>query len=101
MTTDILFSGSDLMFQGGDLVVGRSEAQHAACILETHPAEWRQWPLLGVGISSYLLEDIALADLRHRFEVHCQYDNATVDSFQAVVTDDSLKASSVSIRYQT
>lgn len=44
----------ELQIKDGDLVVGPSDAQHGELLLLTHPGEWKQHPLTGVGISRYL-----------------------------------------------
>lgn len=100
MTTDFLLDDDgDLMMQGGDLVVGDSTAQHASLILESHPSAWRQWPLIGVGLSSFLLEDTNLAEIRHRMEVHVEYDGGILDSMDSAIEDDELTVTNLSIRY--
>lgn len=44
----------DLKIQDGDFVVEPSDTQHVKDILEAFPGEYKQFPLLGVGLLSYL-----------------------------------------------
>ena len=53
--TDILLDANyDLAIERGDLVTGESDAQHLELLLQTNQGEWRQDPLVGVGLSRYL-----------------------------------------------
>lgn len=55
---DILFESKDneydLSIQNGDFVIGNSDLQHIHHILEASPGQYRQHPLLGVGIRAWL-----------------------------------------------
>ena len=100
MTTDLLLgSDGDLMIKNGDLVVRESDPQHAGLILVSHQGSWRQWPLVGVGLSSFLLEDLDFSELRHRMEVQVQYDEAILDDFQVQINDDSFVVKNLTVRY--
>lgn len=51
---DILLDDSnDLIIQNGDFKVGESDPQHIQLIIESYIGSWKQFPLLGVGISFY------------------------------------------------
>lgn len=79
--TDILLSDSnDLAIRLGDFDLGQSDAQHLALLAGSHPGEWRQWPLLGIGIDTFLQEDASQADLKHRIAVQAEYDGAKITS---------------------
>jgi hypothetical protein len=53
--TDILLDADyDLAIERGDLVAGESDAQHLELLLQTNQGEWRQDPLVGVGLGRYL-----------------------------------------------
>ncbi len=55
MATDILLdSDGDLIWQDGDLVIGDSSEQNIENILAAQKGEFRQSPLVGVGILNYL-----------------------------------------------
>lgn len=55
MSLDILMNEqNDLQINGGDFVVGPSDQAHIDDILSTEKGEWREWPLLGVGLQKYL-----------------------------------------------
>lgn len=55
MARDILTDDSNaLQIESGDFVVGESDSQHVRHIIEAMPGEWRETPLLGVGVRRYL-----------------------------------------------
>lgn len=55
---DILFTHEegdyDLQIRNGDFVIGGSDAQHIAHILEACPSQYRQYPLLGCCLRNWL-----------------------------------------------
>jgi len=100
MPTDILLDDSgNLLHKDGDFVIGDSSAQHAKAILESHPGAFRQWPLIGVGVSDYLNDENGATEIRHKMEVHAAYDGATLDSLETVATLDGLTINDLVIRY--
>lgn len=50
----LLDEDGDLLIQNGDFVVGPSDDQHIADILQSFQGEWKQFPLLGVGLLTFL-----------------------------------------------
>lgn len=45
---------SDLLIEGGDWVLGPSDQVHLNDILASEKGEWREWPLVGVGLQRYI-----------------------------------------------
>lgn len=76
--TDILIVGGDVEFLDGDFSVGRSDEQAISIWLESSQGEWKQWPLLGVDVKKYLLDDAAATELRHRIAVQAEYDKCVI-----------------------
>lgn len=54
-TTDLLLTADyDLAItEAGDLAVGESDGQHLALLLLTNQGEWREGPLVGIGLRRY------------------------------------------------
>jgi hypothetical protein len=55
--TDIIvdpLDDNDLVVYQGDFFVESSDLQHLAHILEADTGQYKQWPLVGVGIRRYL-----------------------------------------------
>ena len=51
MSKDILLNDSgDLMVRNGDFVIGESDGQHIQHIFEAEPGDFKQSPLVGLGI---------------------------------------------------
>lgn len=55
--TDLLLddSGDLAISAAGDLLAGESDQQHVELLLRTSQGEWRQSPLVGIGLVRYLL----------------------------------------------
>ena len=55
MRTDILLDDDfDLMFENGDFATGSSAQQEVEQIGLSHPGEWKQFPIVGLGLTNYL-----------------------------------------------
>jgi hypothetical protein len=79
MITDFLLdSDGDLDIHDGDIAIGEADAQTLARLVESQQGEWRQWPLAGVGIGSFLFDDIGKTEIKHRVAVQAEYDGATI-----------------------
>ena len=50
----LLDVNGDLQIQNGDFVVGPSNNQHVADIIQSFVGSWKQNPILGVGMLQYL-----------------------------------------------
>lgn len=67
---DIIFgidageTGVDLLIRQGDFVVGPSDTQHCLHIMEAMPGQYRQWPVLGVGVRRMLLGNVTGTEKR-------------------------------------
>jgi hypothetical protein len=68
----LLDDAFDLAVEAGDLVVGQSTQQHQNLLLLLSKGELRHFPLTGVGIRSYMLDDgsigIANGAIKREFE---------------------------------
>ena len=50
----LLDDEGDLLIQNGDFIVGSSDVQHVEDIINSFVGEWKQYPILGVGLLRYL-----------------------------------------------
>lgn len=57
----LLDDDGDLLIQDGDFVVGASDVQHIEDIIQSFAGSWKQYPILGVGILTYLKSQNAMA----------------------------------------
>lgn len=65
MPNDILLDDNyDIRIENGDLVVGESTRQHQKLILLAEKGENREFPTHGVGLASWLNDDLQFGDLR-------------------------------------
>jgi len=78
MTTDLIFSENELLIVDGDLFVGESDQQHIQHIMIADKGQFRQWPLIGVGIRRQLNGSINSTDLKQEIRTQLKSDNFTV-----------------------
>lgn len=79
MPNDLLLDdGLDLMFADGDLVIGEATRQHQVLLLLTSPGELREFPMRGVGLQHWLLDDTAKGDVTRRIKQEFEADGMTV-----------------------
>lgn len=88
---DLLLNTSfDLDVNGGDLVTGESTRQHQQLLLLIEKGELREFPLRGVGLQTWLLDDQAgnlNATIKREFET----DGMTVRQISGSATNGTLK----------
>lgn len=62
----------DLLIQNGDLVIGPSSEQHQQLLLLSNKGDWRQFPMVGVGVREYLKdedENSMVGEIKEQFEM--------------------------------
>ncbi len=68
----------DLIIKNGDFVIGNSDEQHIATVVMAQKGEFKEFPALGFGATSYLKRDISemefLRDLKVQLEYEGYYD---------------------------
>jgi hypothetical protein len=72
----------DLLMENGDFVVGESTLQHQALLLLSNKGEWRQSPVVGVGLNNFLLQDGGEDELRQLVRKELERDGMRVGSIQ-------------------
>lgn len=78
MPVDLLLDDNfDILIQNGDLVAGESTRQHQILLLLSEKGEWREFPLRGVGLRSWLLDD-QVGDLNAQIKREFEADGQTV-----------------------
>ncbi|MDB9476795.1 MULTISPECIES: hypothetical protein [Nostocales] len=86
MEKDIQLSAAgDFAIINGDLSVGESQQQHITSMLISSPGDWKQWPLTGVALPSYLLSPInaqVVNAMRRRIQL-----NLEADAYQVTKVD--------------
>ena len=50
----LLDENNDLIIENGDFKIGESDQQHQQAIIATWTGQWKEFPLLGIGINYYL-----------------------------------------------
>jgi hypothetical protein len=54
MAKDIILEDNDLKIINGDFIIDNSDEQNIENILVSFKGDWKQWPLIGVGIIKYI-----------------------------------------------
>ena len=84
---DITLNNNDLYFQNGDMVISQSDNQHIQDNLYAFPGWWKQYPLDGVGLYSYLNGSGIEQELQRRIDLELAQDG--YQTFGSVVYFDS------------
>ncbi len=80
---DILSDESgDLMIKNGDFVIGESSLQHIHDIVIAEKGEYKQYPMLGVGIRQELLSNTTEVELKHMIRKELELDGMTVEQIK-------------------
>jgi hypothetical protein len=79
MRFDLLLDENfDLQIKDGDLVIGESTRQHQQSILILEKGENREFPSIGVGLNSWILDDYAQGDLVRAIKQNFEADGMNV-----------------------
>lgn len=83
----------DLLITAGDFVVDLSDEQHVQHILESHRGEWKQSPLIGIGISNYInapMTQLVRRQLGKNIKGQLEYDGMKVNGVTISSLDNVL-----------
>lgn len=79
---------NDLVVYQGDFFIAYADFQHTAHVVEADQGQYKQWPLVGVGIRRYLNGDI---DGTVRRLIQVQLDSDGIKSRNITFADGELK----------
>lgn len=77
---------NDLAIENGSFKLGSSENQDADRIIQAHPGEFKQSPLVGVGISRYLNASARPVDVEKEVKKGLELDGLIIDELR--ISDD-------------
>lgn len=84
MPVDLLLdSDFDLLIQDGDLVAGDATRQHQALLLLTEKGENREFPTRGVGLQSWMNDDVSFQDVKREIKREFERDGMKVEQVSA------------------
>ncbi len=88
--TDILLDDSmDVQAFAGDFVVGDATLQHQQLLLLSEKGEWKQSPEVGVGIMSYLLDDVTIHEMHQEIQKQFSLDGMRVRKIEGNAWDNT------------
>lgn len=82
MTKDLIFENNEMKIVGGDLFVDESDQQHIQHVLICDLGQFRQFPLLGVGIRRQINGSVNRTDLKQLIRNQLKSDNFTVKNIE-------------------
>lgn len=83
-TKDILLNDdNDLLFQGGDLVLGNNDFFYIRCIVESAKGWWKQYPYIGAAIIESINGDISQSKIQD-IRLNLESDGFSVKSVKVV-----------------
>lgn len=88
---DLIFT-DDLVIQNGDFLVDESDNQHIEHILKADRGQFRQWPLVGVGVTRLRNSSVDRVALSQLIRLQLTGDNYLVKSIR-ITPGDELKIS--------
>lgn len=71
---------NDLLFENGDFAVGISDSTHTKDIITAFAGYWKEFPLCGVGVQSYLNSAGEQQRLKNEINIQLQNDGYKVNS---------------------
>ena len=87
---DILLNESfEIEFKDGDFKIGDSDKNHIALIIRTAVGNWKEFPLVGVGIDYYLASSGNESLLKRNISVQLGADNYKVKKLQMETTSNT------------
>lgn len=78
----ILDTDYDLKIANGDLVAGESTQQHQALLILIEKGELREFPTRGVGVQSWIIDDVNFGDLNAEVKRQFELDGMKVLSLK-------------------
>ncbi len=93
MPQDILLDETgDLAIKDGDFVIGESTIQHQQLLLASQKGEWKENPLVGVGIENYLNDDTT-NDMMNEISSQFEKDGMKIKSINSANSELLIDAS--------
>lgn len=93
MPKDILLDETgDLAIKDGDFVIGESTIQHQQLLLSSQKGEWKENPLVGVGIENYLNDD-TINDMMNEISSQFEKDGMKIKSINSANSELLIDAS--------
>lgn len=74
MRTDIALENNDLVFKNNDFVYAISDTQHVIDTLNAFPGWWKEYPLDGVGLMSYMKSNTDIQALNRKIKIELESD---------------------------
>jgi hypothetical protein len=80
----LLDENLDLAIKGGDVVLGESTLQHQVLLLLSNKGEWRESPVVGVGLNNHLLNELPDDELRQVIRKEFERDGLQVGTIDLI-----------------
>ncbi|MFD0997676.1 hypothetical protein ACFQ21_00090 [Ohtaekwangia kribbensis] len=95
----LLDADDDLRIENGDFVVGESTSQHLSLLLRLEKGELRQYPITGVGINKFLVDDNP-GDIYLEIQKQLIADNLTIRKLRILLSEsDNTLQTDIDARY--
>lgn len=79
---DIMLDSDGDLSTNGDFQIVESTLQHQQDIIETNAGEWKEFPILGIGIQNYLHAERPEQELQKEIGTQLSSDRMNVKSIQ-------------------
>jgi len=76
----------NFVIENGDFVVGDSELQEVAEIIESHPGEWKEDPVIGCALTTMLKSNFDPIRIEQKIKNHLTRDGKDYENFKNNIT---------------
>ena len=90
---DILLDDDfDVIIKDGDFLIGEASQQHQQLLLISEKGMWKQYPVVGVAMQSFLLDDDYIDDFKKEVKKQFEMDGMEIDAItQSEITAHYIK----------
>lgn len=88
----MLDNTNDLLIKNGDLVVGETTTQESRLIVLSSVGNWRQFPLLGVGVIRWVNKAVTASverSLQKAVRLQMEYDDKKLKELELIVDENN------------
>ena len=78
----LLDENMEMIAERGDFIVGDATLQQQQLLLLSEKGEWKQSPVVGVGIRSFLLDDVTVHELHQEIQKQFALDGMHVSKIE-------------------
>lgn len=84
----LLDNDGNFVIKNGQFVIGESDLQEVALILESHPAEWKEDPIIGAALTKMLKSNYDEVRIEQHIKKHLARDGKDYEDYKQHIKID-------------